>query len=52
MFCFSRKFLRQTILTTLMALSMTTVVAAQDATSGSGQGQPTDSQMDGNVQLL
>lgn len=39
MFCFSRNFLRQTILTTVTALSMTTVVAAQDASPISGLGQ-------------
>lgn len=39
MFCFSRKFFRQTILTTLTALGMTTVVAAQDAAPAAGLGQ-------------
>lgn len=39
MFCFSRNFLRRTILTTVTALSMTTVVAAQAATPASGLGQ-------------
>ena len=39
MFCFSRKLLRKTILTTMIALSMTTMVAAQDAAPGTGLGQ-------------